>query len=349
MKRSTSWIVLLCLIVSLSAGCFSQKGLTDFIEDQPGILTEHEKNRIADLYRALLDELDIHIKVTVLRESPTDINVEAVRLFDSYALGEKTWGAKGVLLLVDPQGKQVRIEIGYDLEAVFTDGFLGYIERKQMVPFFQARQVGPGIEATVELIVGKALGAIDESRYTVKDELQHTGIHYSGGGGARTDVDIGSGNPAKETVSQTQEYSPQTTPVETLKKYMGILKQHIKDPNLELYTPESRVFLSTWIVTDAQQDKELRDLEQASDSGHVLMNGDLAVIRFPIANRHVPPYFFRYDEDGWMLDFASMSKIIRFNHKNQWFFQTGNHPFMFAFNDITFDKNGFPHEKHGDR
>jgi len=38
-----------------------------------------------------------------------------------------------------------------------------------------------------------------------------------------------------------------------------------------------------------------------------------------------------------------MSHLIRFNHKNQWFFRSFNHEFMFAFDDVGFDQNGYPY------
>jgi uncharacterized protein len=343
----TKWIVPLFIAIMIVGGCSSHKESFDFIEDQRGLLTQHEQQRIAQFHRALLRELDIHIKVVVLKESPPDINREATRLFDTYALGKKTRGARGVLFLVDPAGKQVRVEIGYDLEPVFTDGFIGYIERKQMVPFFQADKVGPGMEATVELLVGKALGAIDESKYVVSKEIPRVGDHYSGGAGTGTTVEIASGTPGKQATSLAAEFGPQRSPEETLKKYIKALKLHIKDPNLGIYTPDTRRFFSTWVVTDAQQDNESQDLEKAMQTGVLYQNEPLAAIRFPVSNRQVPPYFFRQSDDGWMLDFASMSKIIRFNHLNQWSFTTRSHPFMFAFKDIVFDRNGFPHLKKG--
>jgi len=46
-----------------------------------------------------------------------------------------------------------------------------------------------------------------------------------------------------------------------------------------------------------------------------------------------------------MLDFAAMNRSVGFNHKNQWYFRTSEHDFMFAFNDMVFDRNGFPHER----
>lgn len=333
------------IIIFFLWGCSSKESVTDFIDDQPTLLTKHERERIIQLNRKLLEELDIHIKVVILEEASPDINQKTVQLFGENALGKKTRGAKGVLFLVDPAGKQVRLEIGYDLEPVFTDGFIGYIERKQMVPFFQTGKVGPGIEATVELLVGKALGAIDASDYILRQKQTAVGAHYSGGGGARTEVKIGSGTSEKQTTPLAHEFGPQPYPRMALEKYMEVLALYIKDPNLELYTPETREFFKKWTVTDAQQDNSLRNLEKTVTQAIVFQRGNLAVIRFPITNRHAAPYFLRRNNKGWMLDFATMNKTMGFNHKNQWFFRARDHKFMFGFENVTFDKNGFPHIK----
>lgn len=55
-----------------------------------------------------------------------------------------------------------------------------------------------------------------------------------------------------------------------------------------------------------------------------------------------PPYFFRKGADGWMLDFWTMSNVIRMNHKNYYHFKSFEHPYRFAFSDWKFDNNGFP-------
>lgn len=51
------------------------------------------------------------------------------------------------------------------------------------------------------------------------------------------------------------------------------------------------------------------------------------------------------DRCGWMLDFVAMNRNAAFTHKNEWFFRTTDHEFMFAFNDMVFDRNGFPHNR----
>jgi uncharacterized protein len=94
-------------------------------------------------------------------------------------------------------------------------------------------------------------------------------------------------------------------------------------------------------VTDAQQNNELRAMEKSTPY-KVIISGDFAVIRYPITHRTQAPYFLQKGEQGWMLDFWSMNQVIRMNHKNMWMLISQDHPYMFAFSDWQFDKNGFP-------
>jgi uncharacterized membrane protein YgcG len=126
--RTIILIIITCLLVSCSKG-----EEQSFFEDQAGFLNEAQKQYLNDYNNALLDDLDIHFKLIILAEQAEDIDEMAAAVFGN--LGKKTSGAKGLLFLVDPQGKQARIEVGYDLEGVFPDGFVSYIEEKQMVPF----------------------------------------------------------------------------------------------------------------------------------------------------------------------------------------------------------------------
>jgi uncharacterized protein len=158
-----------------------------FLEDRAAILTPKEQNRIVDFSKVLLTDLDIHFKLLILDKKADDINTLAADIFGH--LGEQTTGAKGLLFLIDPTGQQVRIEVGYDLEAIFPDGFVSYLENKQMVPFFEVGMVGAGVEATIELFAARMQRAIAGNDFDAGQEL---GLldHYSGGGGARVNIGI---------------------------------------------------------------------------------------------------------------------------------------------------------------
>jgi len=349
--KTVTLTALFLFFIAISTGCTgnndsSPKNLgLKFVSDQTALLSKVEKNHIAQLGSALLRDMDIHIMAVVLKESPDDIDNKAVKLFQEYGVGRTTNGAKGVLFLIDPLGKQVRIEIGYDLEPIFTDGFTGYIERRQMTPFFQANKVGPGIEATVELLVGKALGKIESLNYTKPESEQQAGRFLSGGGGSRLDVEIGSRYIEKKASPLANKYQAQPSVHDTLDKYIEVLQLHIKDPNLGIYTLETRKFFSDWVVTDAQQDNELQVINSAMSTAKIFTKNNLAVISFSYDLRQASPFFLEKGSHGWMLDFASMSKLIGFNHKNQWHLRGRNHKYMFGFKEVYFDKNGFPHKK----
>jgi uncharacterized protein len=344
----TQWVLRIVVPVSLMflvlSGCSRGTEKAGFVEDRAGLLTDGQRKRVDRFNRQLFEELGIHLKTVILKESPADINAKAVELFDRLRLGGTTRGAKGVLFLIDPVGKQVRLEIGYDLEGVFTDAFIGYVERHQMVAFFQAGRVGEGVEATAELLVGRAMGADG----TLDSDLALTppspAERLSGGGGARIDVAIGSVVPPKPPSPLAGGFGPQPTPQKALEAYKMVLRGHVKDPELTLYTQETRRFLRQWLVTDAQQDNELKAITR-NGAGEVILSEDRAVIRFPLSYRQASPFFFRQGPDGWMLDFAAMHRSIGFNHKNQWFFRNHENDFIFAFNDMVFDRNGFPHKK----
>lgn len=339
LQRLNRYMFIFLTFLTFTGGvsCTVEKN-DDFLEDRPGILSMEERDRITRLNKLLLKELDIHFKLLILKNKADDINSLAAEVFNR--LGADTKGAKGLLFMIDPTGEQVRIEVGYDLEAVFPDIFVGYLEREQMAPFFQVGRVGAGIEATSELLVARMQEAVDGREFDPAAGLSRL-QNYSGGGGARLGVDINSGVLDKNQVADRERYNAQDSPKATLQAYQHALRNHVKDPNLSLFTPQTREFFSTWVVTNAQQDNELRSLEK-STLEKIIVSGKYAVIRFPASSRTQPPYFLQKGTDGWMLDMVTMSQVVRMNHRNMWMFKSMDHPFMFAFTDWSFDKNGFP-------
>ncbi|BCA80831.1 TPM domain-containing protein [Desulfuromonas sp. AOP6] len=332
------WPVFAFLTLALLVTGCDRPPATPQVDDRASLLDASRVARLEAYQERLRQDVDIYFQLTLLAKSPADLDTEALRLFEAYRLGSTTNGARGVLMLIDPVGEQVRLEIGYDLEGVFPDGFVGYVEREQMAPFFAAGRIADGVEATVELLVGRALGEVPTD-YGGKTRLEH----LSGGAGARLATPIGGGTRAKEAVEDRASFAAQPSPRQTLERYLEVLQRHIKDPELDLYTPSTREFFRQWLVTSAQQDNERKGLEQYLPLAEERISGTLAVLRFPVENRQASPYFFRLADEGWQLDMVVMSQLIGFNHKNQWFFRSRAHEFAFAFDDLHFDANGFPH------
>jgi hypothetical protein len=328
----------LAFIFLLFLPACSKTGDQEFLADRAGLLDEQSRKSIIGYHRALLKDFNIHCKVVILEQPSSDINRDAAELFGD--LGKKTGRARGLLFLIDPIGNQVRIEVGYDLEGIFPDGFVSYLEREQMVPFFQQAKAGAGIEATEELFVARAQRSAAGEPYDPDVEFGKLS-HLSGGGGARIRVDIGNGPAGKAAADNPNDYLPQKSPEESLTVYMRLLRNKVKDPDLAIYTPQTRKFLSRWVVTDSQQENELSHLEMAAID-KVVIADNRAVIRFPAGQRTLPPYFLENKGSGWALDFAAMNKLVRMNHKNMWHFASLDHPYIFGFADWRFDSSGYP-------
>ncbi len=337
-QRPAKITLIILLICSLSGWSCSRTETNGFVDDRAGILSEHEQQRLADYYQTLVTDLALSCRLVILDRATDDIDGVALDLFAD--LGRQSGSARGLLVLVDPAGKQVRIEVGYDLEDMFPDAFIRYLEREQMTPFFRQGLIGAGIEATTELLIARASQAIMGQPFDPAEKYGGP-IHFSGGAGARQAIAIGGGELDKTPADNPGSYRPQPTPEQSLLTYQQVLRAKIKDPDLPLYTPATRAFFAGWVVTDAQQDNALRSLEAATID-NVIISGNRAVIRFGLEKRLLPPYFLEHTGDGWAFDFASMHQIIRMNQHNHWRFTESDHAYSFGFVDWLFDADGFP-------
>ncbi len=84
-----------------------------------------------------------------------------------YQLG-RHWGIgqkgsnNGVLLIVAPNERKVRIEVGYGLEGTLTDAITSVIIQSKILPRFRANDYQGGIRAGADAIIDVASGAGDE-------------------------------------------------------------------------------------------------------------------------------------------------------------------------------------------
>lgn len=82
--------------------------------------------------------------VTIPALNDETIETYAVELFEEWGIGQKGKD-NGVLLLVAPNEKKVRIEVGYGLEGVLTDAQSNGIIQKIILPYFRNNDYVSGI------------------------------------------------------------------------------------------------------------------------------------------------------------------------------------------------------------
>nr|WP_246519812.1 TPM domain-containing protein [Ancylobacter lacus] len=110
------------------------------------------EQRLAALEKASGDQL---VVATVPSLQGTSVEDYANRLFRAWRLGQKS-ANNGVLLLVAPNERRVRIEVGYGLEGIVTDAVSSTIIQTAIVPAFRKGDVSGGIvkgtDALVEIL-----------------------------------------------------------------------------------------------------------------------------------------------------------------------------------------------------
>jgi uncharacterized protein len=102
-----------------------------------------------------------------------------------YQLG-RAWGIgskdknDGALLIVAPSERKLRIEVGYGLEGVLTDGLSSLIINQTIVPKFKAGDIPGGIEAGTDAIIQQLTLPPDQAQ-KIAAEANRTPEQQGGG------------------------------------------------------------------------------------------------------------------------------------------------------------------------
>ena len=127
--------------------------LTGRVVDEAGVIDPPVKaaieTELADLETRTTDQL---VVVTVRSLQRLTIEDYGVRLGRQWQVGQKDKN-NGVLLIVAPKDRKVRIEVGYGLEGVLTDAQTKLIIENVIIPRFRANDTGGGIARGVDAIV----------------------------------------------------------------------------------------------------------------------------------------------------------------------------------------------------
>ncbi len=156
------------LLVAVSAWAADVPYLTGRVVDEAAILSAGARERIGAMSKAHEDRTSNQIVVLTL---PTlggeSIEDYAIRAFEAWKIGV-AGKDNGVLVIVVPNDRRMRIEVGYGLEGTLPDAAAARIVRERMTPRFKRGDfdagVIEGVEAIVSRLEGRAgAGADDEA------------------------------------------------------------------------------------------------------------------------------------------------------------------------------------------
>src|SRR6202022_2292700 len=146
--------VLFLSVVAVSAAqALDLPALSGRVVDQAGVLDQATRaalsQKLADLEAKTTDQL---VVVTLKSLQGTSIEQLGVELGRRWQIGQKDKN-NGVLLIVAPGERKVRIEVGYGLEGTLTDAIARLIIENAIIPRFRANDFPGGITRGVDDII----------------------------------------------------------------------------------------------------------------------------------------------------------------------------------------------------
>lgn len=294
--------------------------------------------------KQLLKDFDIDFRV-VTTLSDEDINSFANQYFAQLQKTNRGKSGKSLLLVINVRQDKVRLEVSMALEPIYTDGFVSFIERKGVQPYLRDKKIADGIYMMTELVRDRAYEAKNNKEFIPPIPSKSIGA------GATTKAYLGVKDPDAKKGADVRAIWGEK-PQDVLDHYMDSLKRHNKNPNLDIYTTDTKEFLGKWTVTDINQNNEVRFLEQCTRGKETFIGSDdnhAVLLNIPLdEQRSCSPYFFKREEGKWKLDIFTMAHTLKFNVDMQWHFDMDERLnnegmyYAFAFDGYGFDKNGFP-------
>jgi uncharacterized protein len=158
------------LSTAIAAFALTFPTLTDRVVDQANIIPADKTAAIKQKLADLETKSGIQLVVATVRSlEGQEIEPYANQLFRTWGLGEKAKN-NGVLLLVAPNERRVKIEVGYGLEGTLTDALSKVIITNAITPRFKAGDFGDGISRGVDDII--TVLTTDSSEWQERPQLR---------------------------------------------------------------------------------------------------------------------------------------------------------------------------------
>ena len=152
-KKFIFSVIIAFALAAFTAFAVDVPFLTGRVTDNAQILSDETRKAVTANLKAHEEKTTNQIAVlTVPTLEGVSIEEYAVTVFNTWKLGQKGKD-NGILLIVAPKDRKLRIEVGYGLEGTMTDGIAGSIIRNAITPFFKNNDYDRGIDEGVRAII----------------------------------------------------------------------------------------------------------------------------------------------------------------------------------------------------
>jgi uncharacterized protein len=146
----------LLLLLTLAAPAFAAPSfpkLDGRVTDAAGILPADLRARLDAKLAALEKSTTIQLVVATVPDlQGYEIDEYGYQLGRAWGIGQKG-SNNGALLIIAPNERKVRIDVGYGLEGVLTDALTSQIIRRNIIPSFKAGDMAGGVSAGTDALV----------------------------------------------------------------------------------------------------------------------------------------------------------------------------------------------------
>ena len=154
-RNFSGFALLVGLLAALPAFAQDLARPRDHVADHANVIRDDVERQIIKILAELEQKTGSQILVvTIPTTSGRSIEDYTLKLAEKWKLGQKG-NDNGALIVVAVRDRNYRIEVGYGLESILTDGVVGGIGRKYFVPYFKRSDYSSGIYAGTLAIVQK--------------------------------------------------------------------------------------------------------------------------------------------------------------------------------------------------
>jgi tetratricopeptide (TPR) repeat protein len=329
---------LFILIAALMAACTQESKLDlenamnrrpdqeNVIFDYVGLMEDVTESTTRYLEN-IRDRYQIEILVAALPslENQYTVNQAAVEIFSNWKIG-KDYQSRGILLLLVDDVKAVKLEVGFELEDVFTDMFTGFIEDRQLQPRYSADELEIGLIAVMEELEARAQTKF-KGGYTLAHIQAMDARYLSQGAGARRNL-TDYRAPIEFSGTVNRDYPAGRTPKEAWLTMIQRWRDKTRDPYLEIFTPLARIaYRDHTNMPDSHFEKEYRAYK--NKNYRIRADGDYAVVYFGKKKGwDNAPFLLCRTREGWQFDLVHQRRFIRMGPAPAWGVEFSEHPHM---------------------
>lgn len=169
-------IFLICSLI-FSKSVFALPQPSGYVNDNENIV--ENVNELEAKISNFEEQTGIEIAVLTTPDfGDTYLEDYAVKVFEEWGIG-KEGEDNGVLILVSKEQRQSRIEVGYGLEGVLTDGVTGRIQDVAMIPNFQeenySKGINEGVALTIEILGGEEIDGVTTNVPEENEDVESLG------------------------------------------------------------------------------------------------------------------------------------------------------------------------------